>query len=279
MCTGPPHAWSREKRDWLSPAALERESSVGGSCLGSPTRTTRQFGFSKGSGMSAAGSSAWAASSMIRASNRWGMTLVLCVAVVGVAPEALWGRAASAWANSPPATFSVHTVSSAALMIACRNSRCARSNSLPPLRVSLSASCSWTCRPLSCSRMPRTALWWALSLPAGPLSAAPLLPPPLPPASSPSPRHPSVSSPRPACRSCWRLASCSSKECSSSCAALMRCCSCSTCARACSCLLPTSSRSAPGFPDSLSATASTCKSSTCGWVVSLRPKRTMPGAL
>eukprot|EP00983_Pelagomonas_calceolata_P083299 1156135-Pelagomonas_calceolata.AAC.1 len=46
---------------------------------------------------------------MIRASNRWGMTLVLCVAVVGVAPEALWGRAASAWANSPPATFSVHT--------------------------------------------------------------------------------------------------------------------------------------------------------------------------
>eukprot|EP00967_Tisochrysis_lutea_P157390 scaffold319337_cov30-Tisochrysis_lutea.AAC.1 len=70
---------------------------------------TRQFGFSKGSGMSAAGSSAWAASSMIRASNRWGMTLVLCVAVVGVAPEALWGRAASAWANSPPATFSVHT--------------------------------------------------------------------------------------------------------------------------------------------------------------------------
>eukprot|EP00983_Pelagomonas_calceolata_P086863 1156846-Pelagomonas_calceolata.AAC.3 len=33
------------------------------------------------------------------------------------------------------------TVSSAALMIACRNSRCARSNSLPPLRVSLSASC------------------------------------------------------------------------------------------------------------------------------------------
>jgi len=39
MCTGTPQPCSLENRDWLR-AALLRESKVGGSCFGSPTRMT-----------------------------------------------------------------------------------------------------------------------------------------------------------------------------------------------------------------------------------------------
>mmetsp|Transcript_41264 Transcript_41264/g.123217 ORF Transcript_41264/g.123217 Transcript_41264/m.123217 type:complete len:207 (+) Transcript_41264:752-1372(+) len=117
-----PERCSRSKRLWPRAAADgDAESTVGGSCWGSPTRTMAAPGRSTCRGMSAAGSSACAASSMMSASYR------------GALP------AGQPDASSPPAADKVHTVISADRMTFWRCSFCCRSTWRRPLRASAPA--------------------------------------------------------------------------------------------------------------------------------------------